>query len=230
MPNSLFRNVKTTTTKIDLKITRRLFLTGIVSLVSISLLGCFASQKSTVIISASPSTAADGFVYFADAEGRIHALRSDGQPLWQYSLADDRARSQNGEIGEVRIEWLYARSGGKLYGLARVETGGKTGDMVLFALDGNQLRWFKDSPRPEPNGSPVAIGDRSIYLAANDGKLYAFDRDDGRMLWQYQVSLGGIGSPSLGTDGIIYVTGTGHNLHAIDADGKQRWKVDTNPN
>ena len=200
-----------------------------ISLVSINMLGCFASQKSNLIISASPSTAADGFVYFADARGRIHAVQSDGQTLWEYSLTDDLANQRKEEIGEIRIDRLFAGSDKKLYALARFETGAKTGNMILFALYGNKLQWVNDAPQPEPNGSPAVVGDKALYLAGNDGKLYAFARDDGRALWQYQVSLGRIGAPSLGADGVIYITGAMHNLHAVDPDGKQRWTVETNP-
>lgn len=215
--------------KKSLRLTRRIFIAGTVLLVSLGLFGCFVSQKSNLIISASPSTTADDLVYFADAAGRIHALRSDGQLQWQYSLTDDLAARGKETIGEIRIDRLFARSDKKLYALARIETGDKAGNMILYALNGNQLIWFKDAPQPEQDGTPIAIDDKALYLAGNDGNLYAFARDDGRMLWQYQVSPGRIGAPSLGADGMIYVTGPMHNLHAIGVDGKQRWIIETNP-
>lgn len=101
--------------------------------------------------------------------------------------------------------------------------------MILYALDDGKLMWFKDSPRPEPDGTPMVIGDKALYLAGNDGDLYAFARTDGRILWQYQVSPGRIGPPSLGSDGMIYVSGPRHNLHAVDVDGNQRWTFETTP-
>lgn len=212
----------------DRKIARTIFRSWIVFLVSVNMLGCFSPQKSNIIVSPSPTTAAEGFVYFADSAGTIHALQADGQALWQYSLADDLIDRQLGGIGDIRIDRLFARSDKKLFALARVETGAKTGSMILFKLEGNQLKWFKEAPQPEPNGSPIVIGDKALYLAANDGRLYAIARDDGRTLWQNQISQGRLGSPSLGSDGAIYITGSRHNLHAVDADGKLRWTVETN--
>lgn len=212
--------------RFNTKIFQRFFIVGLFLIVSVGIQGCFSPQKNNLIISASPSSAADDLVYFADSSGKIHALRSDGQTLWEYSLAGDLRK---GEIGDIRIERLFAKSDKKLFGLARVETGGKTGDMILFLLDGNRLKWSQDSPQPEPNGSPIVIGDKTLYLAGNDGKLYAFAIEDGRLLWQYQVSLGRIGSPSLGADGVIYISGANHNLHAVDANGKQLWTAETNP-
>ena len=218
-----------TIAKLYTKIILKLVLVPLVSLLTICIVGCFATQKSNLIISASPSTAADGLVYFSDAAGTIHALQSDGQTLWQYSLTDDRREQQKEAIGEIRIDRLFARSDKKLYALARIETGAKAGNMLLFALADKRLLWFTDAPQPEPDGTPVAIGDNALFLAGKDGKLYAFARDDGRVLWTYQVSMGKIGSPSLGADGLIYITGARHNLHAVDSDGKQRWTVETNP-
>jgi len=192
-----------------------------------TLAGCISSQKTNLVFSPSPSVAHDGLVYFADAAGSIHAIQSDGQALWQYSLADELRTRELGGFGEIRIDRLFAPANDRLFALARVETGIKTGSLILFKLEGNHLKWFKEAPQPEPNGSPIAIGDKALYFAANDGDLYAIARDDGRTLWQYHVGDGRIGSPILGPEGLIYITGTHHNLHAVDADGNRRWKVDT---
>ncbi|MDQ6785414.1 MAG: PQQ-binding-like beta-propeller repeat protein [Acidobacteriota bacterium] len=181
-------------------------------------------------VTASPNAAADDLIYFADATGTIHALQSeDGKLLWQYSLHDDLAKRQNNQTGDIRIDRLFARSGRKLFSLATEETGASSGHTILFALEANQLLWFKDAPSPEPNGSPIAVGDDAIYLAGKDGVLYAFARNDGRLLWQYQVSLGTIGAPSVGADGTIYVTGARRNLHAINANGIEKWVTETKP-
>ncbi|MBS1795524.1 MAG: PQQ-like beta-propeller repeat protein [Acidobacteria bacterium] len=201
--------------------------TALVLLISIGLTGCVASPKNNLTISASPSTAADDLVYFADNTGRINAVQNDGKLAWRYSLADDLAGRQNSEVAEVRIERLFARSGKKLYGLARITTGLSQGKIILFALDAEKLVWFEEIPAPEPNGSPLIIGDDGLYLAGNDGKLYAFSKTTGKILWENQVSSGRLGAPTLGADGIIYVTGLGHHLHAINADGTERWAIGT---
>ena len=196
-------------------------------LVSLNTTGCISPQQPGVAISPSPSTAADDLVYFADPAGWIHALRSDGAPLWRYSLADGIRAQKPQDLTDLRIDRLIARSDKQLYGLARVESGGQAGSVILFALDGDHLRWFQDVTRPEPNGSPVAVGDSTLYLAGNDGTLYAYARDDGHKVWQYVVGNGRIGAPSLGGDGIVYLTGPRHNLHAIGPDGKQIWTANT---
>ncbi len=132
----------------------------------------------------------------------------------------DRAARQFGD-------YLTARSGGKLFGLATQETGRNAGNTILFALDGNHLLWKTDVPYPEQNGAPIAIGPTGVYEAGDDGTLYAFARSDGHALWKYQVSRGTLGAPTVGADGTIYVTGPRHNLHAVVPDGTQRWVAET---
>lgn len=186
-------------------------------------------QNRTISTAASPSTATEDIVYFADASGQIHALQTNGAEKWRYSIIDDLARQLNGEKPDIRIERLIARSGKKLFGLASLLSGSKAGETILFALDENKLLWLEPVSNPEANGAPIAIGNEAIYLAGDEGVLYAFRKDNGQLLWRYQVSKGTIGAPLIGIDGTIYVTGPRHNLHAIGADGKQKWIVETEP-
>lgn len=70
---------------------RTLFLVGPVLLAFLSLSGCFASQKGSLIISASPSTAADDLVY-------------SRMPPARYTLSDPADRL-SGNIRSPKI-WL----------------------------------------------------------------------------------------------------------------------------
>ena len=184
-------------------------------------------QRSNTLLSTPPSTAVDNDVYVADAGGRIRALRPDGTEQWAVSLSDEIRKRDTSSPRDIRIDFLAARSGGKLFGLATQLSGRNTGATILFALDANHLRWQLEVPYPEQMGPPLAIGTDALYEAAHDGVLYAFARLDGKQIWKCQVSNGPLGSPSVGADGTIYVTGPNYNLHAIAADGKQRWVVGT---
>jgi len=188
---------------------------------------CAPMRSNRPLLSAAPSAAADNDIYITDVEARIRALRPDGTEQWTLSLPDEIVRRDNKASHDIRIDYLTARSGGKLFGLATQETGQRAGGTILFALDGNHLLWQVGVPFPEQNGAPIAIGSNAVYEAADDGTLYAFTRTDGHQLWKYQVSQGTLGSPTVGADGTIYVTGASHNLHAVAPDGSQRWVVET---
>ena len=191
------------------------------------LTSCAAPHSSRPLVSVLPSAAADNEVYVADAQARIRALRTDGSEQWTLSLPDEIVKRDSSATRDLRIDFLAARSGGKLFGLATELTGRSAGGTILFALDGNHLLWQVRVPYPEQNSLPIAIGPNAVYEAGDDGVLYAFERLDGHELWKYQVSQGPLGSPTVGADGTVYVTGPNYNLHAIAPDGKQRWVVET---
>lgn len=170
-----------------------------------------------------PSATLDNDIYLAEEGGRIRALRPDGSEQWSYSLAEDLERLSHTPSRDIRIDYLAARAGGKLYGLATRLSGRQAGLSILFALDANRLAWEREVTFPEQSVAPIAVGPGAVYEAGDDGVLYAYARDDGRTLWQYRVSEAAIGSPTVGGDGTIYVTGPRQNLHAITPDGKQRW-------
>ena len=191
------------------------------------LTSCGSQRSNRPLLSVAPSAAADNDVYLADQFGTIRAFRSDGSEQWNLSLPDELVKRDNTISHDLRIETLSARSAGKIFGLATQLSGRNAGGTLLFALDQNQLLWYAATAYPEPNGSPLTIGPSAIYEAAQDGALYAYARTDGKQIWKYQVGQGSVGSPTVGTDGTIYVTGPNYNMHAVSPDGKQRWVVST---
>jgi outer membrane protein assembly factor BamB len=189
--------------------------------------GCGRGDSNRPLLTAPPSAAADNHIYVADAAARIRALQPDGKEEWAFSLPDEIRRIDNSASNDLRIDYLVARSEGKLFGLAIQESGSNAGKTILFALDGNHLLWQIGVPYPEQNGAPIAIGPTAVYEAGDGGILYAFARVDGHQLWKYQVSRGSLGSPTIGVEGTVYVTGPQYNLHAVAPDGSQRWVIET---
>jgi outer membrane protein assembly factor BamB len=187
---------------------------------------CGRVERGTVL-SVPPSATLDNDIYLAEEGGRVRALRPDGSEQWSYSLADDLERLTRQPSRDIRIGYLAARSGGHVFGLATRLSGRESGVSILFALEGGKLSWQREVPYPAQSVAPIAIGRDAVYEAGDDGVLYAYARDDGHSLWQYRVSDGAIGQPTVGGDGTIYVTGPRQNLHAVAPDGSQRWVTGT---
>ncbi|MDT5294075.1 MAG: hypothetical protein QOJ76_955 [Acidobacteriota bacterium] len=201
---------------------RQVLILLLVVAASLALAACGRGERRT-ILSVPPSTTLDNDIYLAEEGGRIRALRPDGSEQWSYSLADDLERLTGQPSHDIRIEYLAARSGGKLFGLATRLAGRQAGASILFALDAGRLLWQREAQFPVQGVAPIAVGQAAVYEAGNDGTLYAYARDDGRELWRYRVSEAAIGSPTVGGDGTIYVTGPRQNLHAVSPEGRQRW-------
>lgn len=195
----------------------------VLTTVTLVLFGCARQRSSTPLLTTPPSTAVDNDIYVADDRGRIRAVRPDGSEQWTISLPDAITSRDPTASLDIRIDFLAARSAGKLFGLATQLSGSHSGVTILFALEGNKLLWQTEVAYPEQNGAPLAVAPNAVYEAAQDGVLYAFSRLDGKQIWKSQVSQGPLGSPTVSAEGTIYVTGPNYNLHAIAPDGKQRW-------
>ena len=190
---------------------------------------CRPAGTNEPVVSVAPTAAATDAVYVADGVGRLRAFSPDGTERWSVSLGDEISRLNGRDSHDIRIKYLAAERDGKLFGLARQLTGAHTGDTFLFALNGNHIVWQRSVPYPSQGVAPLAVGQTAVYLAANDGTLSAFGRADGNPLWQYRVSQGALGSPTVGADGTIYIAGDDQDLHAVGTDGKPRWVVKTRP-
>jgi outer membrane protein assembly factor BamB len=190
---------------------------------------CRPAGTNEPVVSVAPTAAATDAVYVADGVGRLRAFSLDGTERWSVSLGDEISRLNGRDSHDIRIKYLAAERDGKLFGLARQLTGAHTGDTFLFALNGNHIVWQRSVPYPSQGVAPLAVGQTAVYLAANDGTLSAFGRADGNPLWQYRVSQGALGSPTVGADGTIYIAGDDQDLHAVGTDGKPRWVVKTRP-
>ncbi len=72
--------------------------------------------------------------------------------------------------------------------------------------------------------SPAIGSDGTIYVASDDGKLYAIN-PDGSKQWGTAIGALGHSSPAIASDGTIYLASGDGKLYAINADGKKRWDI-----
>lgn len=74
--------------------------------------------------------------------------------------------------------------------------------------------------------SPVVAGG-SVYVGSGDGKLYAIDRETGRVLWTFDAGSPIASSPAA-AQGMVFVGTRAGRFVAVDAsNGVQRWQVTT---
>ncbi len=73
--------------------------------------------------------------------------------------------------------------------------------------------------------SPAIGKDGSIYIASENGKLYAVNPKDGSKKWSFQTGHYIHGSPSIAKDGTVYIGSSDKNLYAINPkDGSEKWR------
>jgi len=162
-------------------------------------------------IYSSPALGPDGTIYFASADGKLHALNRDGTKKWDVSL---------GVAGMTYIDSSPAVGpDGDIY----IGTVGN-GNGALYAVhpDGSikwsytVIDWIESSP---------AIGaDGTVYFGCWDGKLYALN-PDGTLKWTHSTAgTFAFSSPAIDKDGVIYIGCAFDNkLYAVNPNGTLKW-------
>lgn len=95
----------------------------------------------------------DGTIYIGSLDGRLYAIRLDGQEKWRFQTE-----------GPIYSSPAVAANG-------LIYFGSDDGHLYALNADGT-VRWsFKTDG--EVRSSPVITGDGTIYIASRDGNLYA---------------------------------------------------------
>jgi outer membrane protein assembly factor BamB len=93
----------------------------------------------------------------------------------------------------------------------------------------NYLRWVTSAGMTDRiEASPVIGLDGTIYIGADDGKLYAINGTTGVIFWAVKVQSEGVdSSAAIGVDGVVYV-GAGESVVALEAaTGAEKWRFAT---
>lgn len=164
-------------------------------------------------ITSSPAVTAAGNIYFGSVDGTVYSVASSGKLRWSYATGDgiDGASPALGSSGNVYIG---------------------SNDGYFYAIYGatGHLKWrFKASSAI--SSTPALAANGTIYFR-DDGYLYALTDGSAQATqkWRYALSASRAGtyaSPTIASDGTVYVGSAGGVLYAITAAGKFKWKYTT---
>ncbi len=85
-----------------------------------------------------------------------------------------------------------------------------------------RLKWKFTTGGYAIGSSPVIGRNGTIYVATENGPLYAIN-PDGSQKWVFQNGGSGWASPAVATDGTVYVISINFGLYAVNPDGSKRW-------
>lgn len=133
--------------------------------------------------------------------------------------------------------WPMFHGGSQHGGLSKYDTGHVDGTILWETETGATLEGIERGMAPILDASPVIGPDGTIYLGANDNKLYAISPGDGKIKWVFNAgdpaydarwkSYGGIfTTPAIGDDGTIYLTTDANFIIAVNPEGKEKWRID----
>jgi outer membrane protein assembly factor BamB len=101
---------------------------------------------------------------------------------------------------------------------------------TLYALNSNgTLQWKKENLDGARVSGPIVGADGTIY-ATGSGRLHAFDKN-GNKLWESDKDTASSLTPSLSSDGTLYVGTSGGKVYAINSStGTTKWSYQTGQN
>jgi eukaryotic-like serine/threonine-protein kinase len=135
-----------------------------------------------------------------------------GTALWQFQTAGPVVRT------------AVAAADGAVYAVSFNADGGAG---ILYAIDirDHAARWHFTEPESEFIGTSPAVADGTVYIGAEDGRLYAIDATTGRQRWAATAGNQVQSSPIV-VDGVVLVGSFDGALYAFDATtGSERWRV-----
>ena len=156
----------------------------------------------------------DGIVYAATSDGFIHLLDTE-----ECARFDNIFVSEDLSAKPAVHDGIIYQPGAR--GVAAYDTS--------EAVPEDRLLWGPAPVRegavlaPTVNSSPAVAGGL-VYFGANDGFVYALDRDTGELVWEWSEGLP-ITASVAATDGVVYVATTGGRVIAIGGDPGQAQPV-----
>ena len=155
-----------------------------------------------------PAIGEDGTIYIGSGDEYLYAMNPNGTLKWKYKTADDvRGPPSIADDGTIYINSRY-----------------------IYALYPNgTLRWKTEPWWYGSQSNPSIDSDGTIY-SAWASSIFAFNPDNGDILWEFKLGGGSTkSSPAMCADGIIYIgveigERDGGELVAVNSDGTLRWR------
>ncbi len=194
----------------DLNMTRKLILLAL-PLLLLALLGC--AGRIATPEGWSGGVVDDDTLYIGTRQGDVRALNTEnGETRWRFTLLGED-ESLRGVYGTPALYEDTLFVGGY--------------DRVLYALTTKgELKW-QEPVGGHIVGSPIVV-DGVVLVGADDGKVYAFEREDQSSRWTFQTGNKVWSSPAV-AEGVVYISSLDKNLYALSLeDGSKLWQFATN--
>lgn len=167
--------------------------------------------------SSAPALDSEGNVYIAvndSSKLKVYKYKSASpERIWKF---EETIQKENRVISSPAID----------SGRQQLYIGVCSSSGVLFAIDlTTGKKGWSTSMDAGIISSPAIGQDGTIYAGCLDGKVYAFNPDNGTVKWSFKADgYFVLGSPSVDCNGIIYIGDSDGILYALSPEGKELWR------
>lgn len=161
-------------------------------------------------------------IYLPLAGGTLVALRAmDGQLYWRSEVGGELSASPVADERGVYVASEMAVESGKTKpGVRRA-----TGTLRALGREGGVTQWMRTLAMPLRGG--LTISGNKLIAGSGDGRVYAFDKATGEVLWSL-LHTAPFQCQPVASDGRVYAGSEDGNLFAItEATGKLLWRYRT---
>jgi outer membrane protein assembly factor BamB len=167
-----------------------------------------------------PPSIGYGRLYFSTNAGRFAAVSlKTGKRAWKVDMR--RCVAASPAIGPHAHGTVYAAFLNRPPCNATAGGHGKDGLVVAFSAGRGQIHWRRTIGPSE--SSPLLIGDR-LYVGDWNGDVWAFDADNGRVLWRHRIG-GPVKGAIASAGGRLYVGAYDGHVYSLSLAGKQLWRA-----
>jgi outer membrane protein assembly factor BamB len=179
-------------------------------------------------LKASPALGEDGTVYVSSMNGKLFAIEppmdsssTHGIVRWTFRFAEYPGTGQvvTSHSPPAGADGIGSGASPTVGPDGSVYVGANNSNFYAISADG-QLEWqFQAQPEIAGIWSTAALSadDNTLYFGANRGGIYAVNRADGSLLWQYPIVGSIYSSPALDATGTLYTSSTVGHVFAIDS-------------
>jgi len=163
------------------------------------------------VVRSTPTVSDNGVFYIGSYDKNLYAFNPDSsEPLASFATG-----------ATVKYSAPVVDSDGTVY------YAGNKKVYAISAAPAMQKIW-EAACGGDTQSTPI-IGENAIYVCANSGKVFAFNKADGQKLWETSFGKSCSAAPAMGENGSIYLCGNtndGGIVMAVNSsDGSIKWQV-----
>jgi outer membrane protein assembly factor BamB len=188
------------------------------------------SAETGPSLKAAPALSPDGqTVYVSSMNGKLYAVAvpsgsqpsQTGQVRWTFAFADYPGRTPlvKSTPPPAGADGIGSGASPTVAPDGLIYVGANNSNFYALTPDGKLLWLFEAQREIAGIWSTAALNaDASmLYFGANKGGIYALSRQDGALVWRFDVPSSIYSSPTLDRDGVLYTGSTIGHVFAIDA-------------